>query len=95
MVVYINFIYYREQYSRKIQEQENLGKSLREKQKYVRDNQAPNMKQMKMWRDFQRLMECKMNIAQHGSGSAPHDGKRSQPGSWNAPDPDNEDRLVI
>ncbi|KAL8180138.1 UNVERIFIED_CONTAM: Intraflagellar transport protein 81 [Gekko kuhli] len=49
----------REQYSRMITEQENLGKKLREKQKAVRESHAPNMKQVKMWRDFESLMECK------------------------------------
>lgn len=32
---------------------------LREKQKVVRESHGPNMKQMKMWQDFQQLMECK------------------------------------
>ncbi|XP_069789418.1 intraflagellar transport protein 81 homolog isoform X1 [Narcine bancroftii] len=49
----------REQYNRNILEQENLGKKLREKQKAVRESHGPNMKQVKMWRDFEQLMECK------------------------------------
>ncbi|XP_038619173.1 intraflagellar transport protein 81 homolog isoform X2 [Tachyglossus aculeatus] len=49
----------REQYSKNITEQENLGKALREKQKAVRESHGPNMKQAKMWRDFEQLMECK------------------------------------
>ncbi|XP_034646945.1 intraflagellar transport protein 81 homolog isoform X2 [Trachemys scripta elegans] len=49
----------REQYTRMILEQENLGKKLREKQKAVRESHGPNMKQAKMWRDFEQLMECK------------------------------------
>uniref|UniRef100_A0A803W1U9 Intraflagellar transport protein 81 homolog n=1 Tax=Ficedula albicollis TaxID=59894 RepID=A0A803W1U9_FICAL len=49
----------REQYTRIILEQENLGKKLREKQKVVRESHGPNMKQMKMWQDFEQLMECK------------------------------------
>ncbi|XP_078237894.1 intraflagellar transport protein 81 homolog [Pogona vitticeps] len=49
----------REQYSRMITEQENLGKKLREKQKSIRESHGPNLKQVKMWRDFQLLMECK------------------------------------
>ncbi|KAM4809017.1 intraflagellar transport protein 81 homolog [Rhinophrynus dorsalis] len=49
----------REQYSRHILEQENIGKTLREKQKSVRESHGPNMKQVKMWRDFEQLMECK------------------------------------
>ncbi|KAH0625423.1 hypothetical protein JD844_014920 [Phrynosoma platyrhinos] len=49
----------REQYSRMITEQENNGKNLREKQKGVRESHGPNLKQVKMWRDFQLLLECK------------------------------------
>ncbi|CAM2103032.1 unnamed protein product [Caretta caretta] len=49
----------REQYTRMILEQENLGKKLREKQKAVRESHGPNMKQAKMWQDFEQLMECK------------------------------------
>uniref|UniRef100_A0A8C5WVV8 Intraflagellar transport protein 81 homolog n=1 Tax=Laticauda laticaudata TaxID=8630 RepID=A0A8C5WVV8_LATLA len=49
----------RDQYSRMITEQENLGKKLREKQKSVRESHGPNLKQVKMWRDLQLLMECK------------------------------------
>ncbi|XP_004910569.1 intraflagellar transport protein 81 homolog [Xenopus tropicalis] len=54
----------REQYSRNILEQENLGKALREKQKLVRESHGPNMKQVKMWRDFEKLMECKKSCFQ-------------------------------
>ncbi|KAG9487743.1 hypothetical protein GDO78_007499 [Eleutherodactylus coqui] len=49
----------RDQYSKNIQEQENLGKKLREKQKSIRESHGPNMKQVKMWKDFEQLMECK------------------------------------
>ena len=44
------FLLSSEQYTRKIQEQENLGKGLREKQKYVRESQDKNVEQMKVWR---------------------------------------------
>ncbi|KYO39754.1 intraflagellar transport 81-like protein isoform B [Alligator mississippiensis] len=49
----------REQYTRMILEQENLGKKLREKQKAVRESHGPNMKQVKMWRDVEQLMESR------------------------------------
>ncbi|NXI30188.1 IFT81 protein, partial [Sterrhoptilus dennistouni] len=49
----------REQYTRIILDQENLGKKLRDKQKVVRESHGSNMKQMKMWQDFEQLMECK------------------------------------
>lgn len=32
---------------------------LREQQKMVRENHNANMEQMKMWRDLERLLECK------------------------------------
>ncbi|XP_018587006.1 intraflagellar transport protein 81 homolog [Scleropages formosus] len=49
----------REQYMKNIAEQESLGKKLREQQKEVRESHGSNMKQMKMWRDLEQLMECK------------------------------------
>ncbi|XP_030625139.1 intraflagellar transport protein 81 homolog [Chanos chanos] len=49
----------REQYMKNIAEQESLGKKLREQQKLVRESHGPNMKQVKMWRDLEQLMECK------------------------------------
>lgn len=52
----------REQYTKNITEQENLGKKLREKQKAVRESHGPNMKQAKMWRDLEQLMECKKTV---------------------------------
>ncbi|NXM67517.1 IFT81 protein, partial [Serilophus lunatus] len=60
----------REQYTRIIQEQENLGKKLREKQKVVRESHGPNMKQMKMWQDFEQLMECKRECFQKQQNQA-------------------------
>ena len=56
----------RETYNRKIQEQETLGKNLRERQKMVRDSQGPNMKQMKMWKDVLCLLETKNRLAASG-----------------------------
>ena len=62
------WFHYREQYTKKIQEQENLGKGLREKQKYVKESHDPNLHQMKMWKDFERLMEMKLRLKRGGSG---------------------------
>ncbi|KAK3730167.1 hypothetical protein QZH41_016003 [Actinostola sp. cb2023] len=59
---------WREQYTKKIQEQENLGKSLREKQRAVRESHGPNMKQMKMWTDLTKLLECKRNCLLKNEG---------------------------
>ncbi len=63
----VPFLDHREQYSRKIQEQENLGKGLREKQKMVKENHEPSLQQMKMWKDFERLLEMKLRL-KHGGG---------------------------
>ncbi|XP_072271992.1 intraflagellar transport protein 81 homolog [Pyxicephalus adspersus] len=49
----------RDQFSKNIQEQENLGKKLREQQKSVKESHGPNMKQVKVWKDIEQLMECK------------------------------------
>lgn len=49
----------RDQFTRKIQEQENLGKALRDKQKEVKETHGDAMKQVKMWKDLKRLFEVK------------------------------------
>lgn len=49
----------RDQLTRKIQEQENLGKALRDKQKEVRETHGDSMKQVKMWKDLRTLFELK------------------------------------
>ncbi|XP_071798485.1 intraflagellar transport protein 81 homolog [Asterias amurensis] len=78
---------FRDQYTRKIQEQENLGKSLRDKQKSIKESHGPSMKQMKMWKDFQTLMECKrdchLNIGQADSSKMIRD------------EANQEDRLIL
>ncbi|XP_034872861.1 intraflagellar transport protein 81 homolog isoform X3 [Mirounga leonina] len=76
----------REQYTKNIAEQENLGKKLREKQKAVRESHGPNMKQAKMWRDFEQLMECKKQCFLKQQSQTPM-GQVIQEGG--------EDRLVL
>ncbi|KAB5567243.1 hypothetical protein PHYPO_G00230570 [Pangasianodon hypophthalmus] len=49
----------REQYMKNIAEQESLGKKLREEQKQVKECHGPNMKQVRMWKDLEQLLECK------------------------------------
>lgn len=49
----------REQYMKNIAEQESLGKKLREQQKQVKESHGPNMKQVRMWKDLEQLLECK------------------------------------
>ena len=82
----------REQYSRRIQEQENLGKALRDKQKYMRDNQDTSIAQMRMWRDIERLLECKRRLASDQPGDV---SESSRPARRSAAAAQDEDRLVL
>lgn len=59
---------------------------MREQQKTVRENHAPNMKQVKMWRDLEQLMECKRQCFQRAQSQASI-GQVIQEGG--------EDRLVL
>ena len=90
----------REQYTRKIQEQENLGKGLREKQKHLKENQDSQMQQMTLWRDLQRIMELKMNPGKSGGYSqSPIPSRSKADGVSFSTGPDavyeDEDRLVL
>ena len=49
----------RDQFTRRVQEQENMGKALREKQKEIRESHADSMRQVAMWRELHRLFEAK------------------------------------
>ena len=49
----------RDQFTRKIQEQENLGKALRDKQKEIRETHSDALRQVKMWKDLKRQFEIK------------------------------------
>ena len=81
---------YSEQYGRRIQEQENLGKALRDRQKVLRDNQDTSVAQMRMWRDIERLLECKRRLA--GDTEQPTTRPRAAAAAAAAQD---EDRLVL
>jgi len=78
--------FHREMYNRKIQEQETLGKNLRDRQKAVRENHVPSMKQMKMWRDVLRLVEAKQGTV--GQQRSTDDDLRGQVH-------ESEERLVL
>ncbi|XP_067669483.1 intraflagellar transport protein 81 homolog isoform X1 [Haliotis asinina] len=88
----------RDLFSKKIQEQENLSRGLRERQKMVRDNHEPNMRQMKMWRDLERLMDCKKSILERGGAAMGGGGGAvGATGGYGeqAPTYHEEDRLVL
>lgn len=54
----------RDQLTRKIQEQENLGRALRDKQKDIKENHEYSMNQVKMWKDLRSLFEMKKECFQ-------------------------------
>lgn len=90
-------IFSREQYTKKIQEQESLGKNLRDKQKSVRENQDTNVKQVKMWRDVERLLQAKLELARRGGGYVGGSDSDQQPLKHDrmAGSSATEDRLVL
>lgn len=49
----------RDQYTRKIQEAENGGKALRDKQREIKESHASSLNQVKLWKDLRRMMEVK------------------------------------
>ena len=49
----------RDQFTRKIQEQENVGRALKDKKKEVAENHPFAVKQVKMWMDLKKVLECK------------------------------------
>lgn len=77
----------RDQYTQKIHEQENAGKALREKQKSVKENHAPRMKQMSMWKDLSVILECKKYCM---TGAHTHGSSRPAVAGV-----EEEDRLIL
>ncbi|XP_016145998.1 intraflagellar transport protein 81 homolog [Sinocyclocheilus grahami] len=61
----------REKYIANTADQESLGKGLRQQVKQVRENQEPNMRQMKMWKDLETLLECKKQCYLKAQSQAP------------------------
>lgn len=54
----------RDQLTRKIHEQENLGRALRDKQKDVKSTHEFSLRQVKMWSDLERLFRIKKQVFQ-------------------------------
>jgi len=82
-----------EQYGRRIQEQENLGKALRDRQKVLRETQDTSVTQMRMWRDIERLLDCKRRLA--GDQSQPAAESGTGPAASRSTAARDEDRLVL
>lgn len=53
---------FRDQLTKRINEQESVGKTLKDKQKSIKDVSVDGTKQMKLWRDLLRQMELKRKI---------------------------------
>lgn len=79
----------RDQYTRKIQEQENLGRALRDKQAEVRQNHSHNLHQVKAWQDLHSLLEAKRE-SYEAARLQKHEEKAAKQAMM-----DNPDRLVI
>ena len=56
----------RDQYTRKIQEAENLGKGLRDKQKELKESHTSSLNQVKMWKDLKKLLQVKKECFAQG-----------------------------
>lgn len=63
--IWSNFKKYKnsDQLSKRINEQENIGKNLKDKQKSLKDVSVDGTKQVKLWKDMLRLMEMKRQLA--------------------------------
>jgi len=54
---------FRDIYTKKVKDQQNVGKHLVEKEKMVRTSHDDNMKLLDMWRDLSVLMKCKAAVS--------------------------------
>ena len=78
----------RDQFTRKIQEQENLGKSLRDQQKVIQETHSDALRQVKMWRDLRRQFEVKRQCFESDQQQRMRDKAEKQVAA-------TENRLVI
>ena len=80
----------RDQLTRKIQEQETLGKELKSAQKEIKETHADSMKQVKMWKDLRRLFEIKKECFLQSEQLKIQSAAVTQQGSASG-----EDRLIL
>ena len=80
----------RDQFTQKIQEQEKLGKALRDKQKAVRESHGSSVKQVKMWKDLKWLLQVKHECHQQSLQQQRHTAENQQ-----AMMAKGEERLVL
>ena len=53
---------YTELYEAKLKQQEQAIKELRDRQHHIQENREPNMKQVKLYKDLQKLLRCKQEM---------------------------------
>lgn len=75
----------RDVYMKHIQEQESLGKYLRERQRIVKESHEPNVRQLAIWTDLEELLHAKLKARQQGAPAE----------TEHAPELEEEDRLVL
>ena len=61
---------YKELYAYKIKQQDAASKELRDRQKRIKENQGPNAKQVKMFKDLHKLLRCKVDMQQRARAEA-------------------------
>jgi intraflagellar transport protein 81 len=61
---------YKELYAHKIKQQDAASKELRDRQKRIKENQGPNAKQVKMFKDLHKLLRCKVDMQQRARAEA-------------------------
>ena len=63
----------RDTMSKKIQDQDRIGKQLRAQQAEIKTSFEANMRQLDMWKDLELLMRCKLECVTRGGGAAMED----------------------
>ena len=61
---------YRELYEHKLGEQERTQKELRDQQRALKENHGPNKVQMRMFRDLNQLLRCKVELQKRARAEA-------------------------
>jgi intraflagellar transport protein 81 len=53
---------FKDKYGKATHEQEQLSKTLRESQKYIKETHEPNLHQMEMFSDLKKLLRTKLKV---------------------------------
>ncbi len=66
-----NGVSFKDKYGKETHEQEQLSKTLREQQKFIKENHEPNLHQIEMFTDLRKLLRCKMKLSSEAPFGAP------------------------